>query len=313
MRAREPDRAGYVERGGVRVYYECFGTEGDAIVFGPSDVLVNGGMWKAQVPYLARRHRVVVIDPRGNGRSDKPTDPAAYSDLEMVADLIAVMDEVDVDRAVLVGLCMSSYYMLCAAARHSERVDGVVAIASWAAEGTPRPDRGADYERAITSWDSPYDGGDGWSLYNREVWLADWRRWPEFWFSRMVNDPRSSKVREDLVDWACQSTGPAQAAAEQAPLIALTPEATAALLADVRCPVLAVHGTHDACQIFTRGAHIARMTGGELLAIGGAGHVPVGRDPVAVNHAIEDFVRRVADGSVSQWTDPPAVVRAHLS
>ena len=214
MRAREPDRAGYVERDGVRVHYETFGAEGPWVVFPPADVLVNSAMWKAQVPYLARRHRVVVIDPRGNGRSDKPTDPAAYSDREFDADLMAVMDELGVDRAVLVGLCMSAYYSLAAAAWHPDRVAGVVTIATWAAEGTPRWDRGGDYAAAVERWDGPYTGGSGWWTYNRELWLRDWPRWPEFWFSEMVNDPHSTKLREDLVGWACESTGPAQVAAQ---------------------------------------------------------------------------------------------------
>ncbi len=61
----------------------------------------------ARCPYLARHFRVVTIDPRGNGRSDRPTDPAAYGDLEYIADTIAVMDHLDVDRAVLVSVCFS--------------------------------------------------------------------------------------------------------------------------------------------------------------------------------------------------------------
>ncbi len=313
MRAREPDRAGYVERDGVRVHYETFGAEGPWVVFPPADVLVNSAMWKAQVPYLARRHRVVVIDPRGNGRSDKPTDPAAYSDRQFDADLMAVMDELGVDRAVLVGLCMSAYYSLAAASWHPDRVAGVVTIATWAAEGTPRWDRGGDYAAAVERWDGPYTGGAGWWTYNRELWLRDWPRWPEFWFSEMVNDPHSTKLREDLVGWACESTGPAQVAAQLTTCVAETPEAVAALFGDIRCPVLAIHGTHDYCQPFARGAHVARMTGGELLALGGAGHIPVGRDPVAVNHAIADFVRRVGAGAVRQELDGPARVRAHVS
>ena len=313
MRAREPDRAGYVERDGVRVHYECFGTEGDVIVFPPADVLVTSGMWKAQVPYLARRHRVVVIDPRGNGRSDRPTDPAAYTDVEYVADLIAVMDELALDRAVLIGLCMSAYYALAAAAWHPDRVAGVVAIATWAAEGTPRPYRGVEYARGVEQWDGPYTGRDGWWLYNRELWLQDWPQWPRFWFSTMLNDPHSTKLYEDLVGWACESTGPAQVAAQQATCVAETPETVASLLADIECPVLEIHGTHDYCQPFARGAHVARMTGGELSALGGTGHIPPGRDPVAVNHAIADFVARVGAGVARKCLDPPAVVRAHLS
>ncbi|MGZ5398514.1 MAG: alpha/beta fold hydrolase [Nocardioides sp.] len=313
MRAREPDRAGYVERDGVRIHYECFGTEGDAIVFPPADVFVTAAMWKAQVPYLARRHRVVSIDPRGNGRSDRPTDPAAYTDVEYVADLIAVMDELAIERAVLVGLCMSAYYALAAAAWHPDRVTGVVAIATWAVEGTPTPERGPDYALGVEQWDGPYTGRDGWWLYNRELWLQDWPQWPRFWFSEVVTDPHSSKLYEDLVGWSCESTGPVQVAARQATCVAETPETVAALLADVRCPVLVIHGTHDYCQTFARGAHVARMTGGELLALGGTGHIPPGRDPVAVNHAIADFVGRVGSGVARQHLEPPVVVRAHLS
>ncbi len=313
MRAREPDRAGYVERDGVRVHYETFGTDGDPIVFVPTDVLVNGRMWKAQVPYLARHHRVVVIDPRGNGLSDRPTDPPAYSDVEQVADVIAVMDELGLDRAVLVGLCMSAFYSLEAAAWHPERIAGVVAVATWAMEGTPRPDRGGNYLQAIEQWDKPYAGGPDWLVYNRDLWLRDWPRWPQFFFSEIVNDPHSTKLYEDLVGWACESSGPVQVAAHQTTCVAETPETVAALLADVRCPVLAIHGTHDYCQTFARGAHIARLAGGELLAMGGAGHVPPGRDPVAVNHAIADFVARVGTGTVHRRTTSPVEVRAQLS
>lgn len=315
MRAREPDHSAYVVReDGVRIHYETFGAAGPAIVFTPADVLVSGAMWKAQVPYLARRHRVVVIDPRGNGRSDRPTDPAAYADLQFDADLIAVLDELAIDRAVLVGLCTSAYYALLAAALHPERVDGVVAIATWAAEGTPRPDRGEGFLRALESWDQPYAGAQGWGRYNRDLWLRDWPRWPDFFFTEMVNDPHSTKVREDLIGWANQSSGAVQVAAAEASFSAETPEAVAELLGRIVCPVLVIHGTHDWCQIFARGAHVARLAGAELLALGGAGHVPPGRDPVAVNHAIADFVARVGAGTVRRRAPrSPARIRAHLN
>ena len=54
MRAREPDIEGYVDRDGVKVGYEVFGTGEPAVVFPPIDPLVHSGLWKAQVPYLAR-------------------------------------------------------------------------------------------------------------------------------------------------------------------------------------------------------------------------------------------------------------------
>ena len=92
MRARYPDTEGFVDRGGVKVGYEVFGEGEPAVVFAPLDPFVHSRAWKAQVPYLARRFRVITIDPRGNGRSDRPQAAAAYADTEFVADTVAVMD-----------------------------------------------------------------------------------------------------------------------------------------------------------------------------------------------------------------------------
>ena len=89
------------------------------------------------MPYLAREFKVVTIDPRGNGRSDRPQAADAYADTEFVADTIAVMDAAGIDRAVLVGLCSSSWWAFLTAALHPDRVLGVVSIASWVPFLTP--------------------------------------------------------------------------------------------------------------------------------------------------------------------------------
>src|SRR6516165_793990 len=104
MRARYPDAVGFVERGGVKVGYEVFGEGEPAVVFAPINPIVHSCAWKAQVPYLARRFKVITIDPRGNGRSDRPQAAKAYAQTEFVADTLAVMDACQVDRAVVVGI-----------------------------------------------------------------------------------------------------------------------------------------------------------------------------------------------------------------
>ena len=77
MRAVEPSKAGTVDRDGVRIAYELFGDGERTVVFVPIDPIIESRAWKAQVPWLSRRARVITIDPRGNGRSDRPADPAA--------------------------------------------------------------------------------------------------------------------------------------------------------------------------------------------------------------------------------------------
>ena len=59
----------------------------------PTWSVIHSRHWKMQIPYLARHCRVVTFDGRGNGRSDRPRDAAAYDEREFAADAIAVMDD----------------------------------------------------------------------------------------------------------------------------------------------------------------------------------------------------------------------------
>ncbi|WP_426244495.1 alpha/beta fold hydrolase [Nocardioides sp. LHG3406-4] len=291
MRAREPDLRGWVHRDGVRVGYESFGDGDTVVVFPPVDLIVHSAIWKAQVPYLARHFRVVTIDPRGNGRSDRPLDPTAYAELEHVADTIAVMDELGVASAVLVGICNSAWLSLICAATHPDRVLGVVAIAPYAKDTTPplrsRRDAAARFDERLSSY-------EGWHCYNRHSWLEDWPGFARFFFEAVCNDPHSTKLVEDAVGWAQESTGEVQVAAADAPAYVETVEDAERMLRSIERPVLVIHGTHDACQPVGRFDTVVRLTGAERLVIEGGGHLPMARYPVAVNHAIKGFVDRAA-------------------
>ncbi len=77
MRAVEPEFQGSVEVGGVGIGYEVFGSGPQTILLVPPWAIVSSRVYKGQVPYLARHFRVITFDPRGNGRSERPPDPAA--------------------------------------------------------------------------------------------------------------------------------------------------------------------------------------------------------------------------------------------
>ena len=91
-------------RDGVRVFWERYGDGSPTILLMPTWSIVHSRHWKLQIHFLARHFRVVTFDGRGNGRSDRPTEVAAYADTEFVADAIAVMDATGTDRAVAAGL-----------------------------------------------------------------------------------------------------------------------------------------------------------------------------------------------------------------
>ena len=104
-RARYPDAEGFVERDGVRVFWERYGDGEQTILLMPTWQIVHSRMWKAQIPYLARHFRVLTFDLRGNGRSDRPGDSAAYAKREFAEDAVAVLDAAGVERATVVCWC----------------------------------------------------------------------------------------------------------------------------------------------------------------------------------------------------------------
>jgi pimeloyl-ACP methyl ester carboxylesterase/predicted glycosyltransferase len=300
MRARYPDAEGFVERGGVKVGYEVFGEGEPAVVFAPVYPIVDSRAWKAQVPYLARRFRVIAIDPRGHGRSDRPQAPAAYADTEFVADTVAVMDACHVDRAVIVGISSSSWISLLMAALHPGRVLGVVAIAS-SVPHLPLP-----AHRAVYDFDEVLDTEEGWAKDNRHYWLRDWHGFAAFFFGELFSEPHSSKQREDCVGWAMETNPETVLAHDDAPMTTSSKEDTERLLRQVRCPVLAIHGDQDRCAPLSWSERIAELTGADLLVVEGAGHCPHAREPVVVNHAIRDFANRFRPGPAAprRWTRP---------
>jgi len=105
MRARDPDRDGFADHDGTRVFYEVYGAGEPTLVLVASNPIVDSRQWKAQVPYLSRHYRVVSFDGRGNGRSDRPEAPEAYTEEAYLVELAAVLDATGSDRVVLVGLC----------------------------------------------------------------------------------------------------------------------------------------------------------------------------------------------------------------
>jgi pimeloyl-ACP methyl ester carboxylesterase/predicted glycosyltransferase len=281
-RARYPDESGYVERDGVRVFYEVYGSGEPTVLLLPTWSIIHSRHWKMQIPYLARHCRVVTFDGRGNGRSDRPTEPDAYDEREFAADALAVMDATSTEKAVTVGFSLGGQRGLLLAAEHPERVEGVVFIGPAFTGGGE-----ALAERTVYDFDTEYDTDEGWAKHNRFHWLRDYRDWVEFFMARMFTEPHSTKPIEDAIAWGLETDAETMLATQEGP--GLTPEESRALCKRVRCPVLVIHGSNDAITSVTRGVAFAEQTGGELVVLGGSGHAPHLRDPVKVNLLLRDF------------------------
>src|SRR5829696_2973203 len=279
-RARYPDESGYVERDGVRLYYEVYGSGEPTVLLLPTWSIVHSRHWKMQIPYLGRHCRVLTFDGRGNGRSDRPE--SGYDEREFAADALAVMDATGTERAVLVSLSLGAQRALLLAAEQPERVDGAVFVCPAVPFGGPVTGRG------IHAWGEQLDPDEGWAKYNRYYWLRDYRGFLEFFFSQMFTEPHSTKPIEDCVGWGLETTAEVLIATNARE--PLDEAAQRELAGRVLCPVLVIQGADDAITGPGRGIGLAEATGGELVLLEGSGHGPHVRDPVKVNLLLREVV-----------------------
>jgi pimeloyl-ACP methyl ester carboxylesterase len=292
-RARLPDVSGMaVASDGVRIAYDVYGQGAPTLVLLPSAPIIHSRQWKGQVPYLSRSHRVVTYDGRGNGRSDRPTDPASYHDDRFVGDIEAVMDATGTESAVLVGLCGDGVWRsIRFAAQQPGRVLGIVAFAV----GVPRlAPAQPHYVSATASFDEELPTTEGWAKYNRHHWQRDYPDFARFFFDQMTTEPHSTKAMEDAAAWAMDGSVEAMLADAEADF-PFDLEAVEEICRSVTCPMLLVHGTEDQCQSIERARRLAEITGAPLVVVEGANHMIPGRHPVLANLLIRDFVRSLKE------------------
>lgn len=291
-RARLPDESGVaVAPDGVRLAWESFGAGDPTIVLLPSAPIVHARQWKGQIHFLSRSWRVIAFDGRGNGRSDRPTDPGAYHDDRFTEDISTVMDATGTASAVLVGLCVDGVWRaIRLAAEHPERVRGIVAFSV----GVPRlAPAQPHYVDASAHFDEELPSSEGWAKMNRHHWLRDYPDWAEFFFSEITSEPHSSKAIEDAVGWSLDTSVEVMLA-ERGADFPFDTDSVEAICRSVTCPMLLVHGTEDTCQLPARAERLAELTGAPLVLVEGADHMIPGRHPVLANLLIRDFVRGLA-------------------
>jgi pimeloyl-ACP methyl ester carboxylesterase/predicted glycosyltransferase len=289
MRARLPDLSGSVTREGVTVGYDVYG-EGNSptVVLLPTWALAQSEHWKAQIPALARRHRVITVEGRGNGRADRPTDPAAHTFAHLAEDVLDVLDVTGTARAVVAGVSRGAVLAAVLAATAPERVTGAVLIGP--ALSSLHPPTAEQGRHSFV--DEPVED-EGWALYNQHVWRRDLPRFADFFFREIFPEPHSTKQIEDGVGWALETDGEVLVATQFNPEPVLkNRERTLDLLRSIRCPVLHIHGLADTVTPPVLSEIAAEATGGDLLLLEGSGHCPQARDPIRVNRAIAEFVER---------------------
>jgi len=126
----------FFDSAGVKIYFTDEG-QGEPVI------LVHGFAANADLNWrkpgitsaLAKTHRVIVLDNRGHGLSDKPHAPEAYG-IEMANDLIRLMDHLKIEKAHVVGYSMGAFITLKLLTTHPDRL----LSASCGGAGWQQPD-----------------------------------------------------------------------------------------------------------------------------------------------------------------------------
>lgn len=132
---RRPFDEDWFEAGGTRLHYETHG-QGDRLVVLMHGVLLDSQMNRRLAGDLAEHgNRVVLLDLPGHGRSDRPRHAAAHR-MDTYADTVAdLLDHLGEERAVVGGVSLGANVALHVAARHPDRVAGLLLempVLEWA-------------------------------------------------------------------------------------------------------------------------------------------------------------------------------------
>jgi pimeloyl-ACP methyl ester carboxylesterase len=131
-------RADDFDSAGIKIHYTVQGA-------GEPVVLIHGLYADAQrnwglpgiIGDLSQHYRVIALDCRGHGQSDKPTAEGDYG-VKMVEDVVRLMDHLHLPSANLIGYSMGGMIALKLAVNHPERVHSVILGGmGWMQEGTP--------------------------------------------------------------------------------------------------------------------------------------------------------------------------------
>jgi len=260
---------------GIEINYTDSGGQGPTVVFSHG-YLMDHTMFDQQVAELAPEYRVITWDERGHGGTRAP-GPFTYWD--SAADVLALLDELGVERAVLAGMSQGGFLSLRAALTAPDRVRALVLIDTQA--GVEDPAVAPGYEQLHQIW---LDNGPG---PVQEV-VASIILGPGQW------DEWYAKWNEQYAEWAPddlgQLTWPFRCLMDR--------DDVTGRLADITCPSLIVHGTADAAIPMARAEAVRDGLGGPatLIPIEGAPHASNVTHPSEVNQAIFGFLSWIDGG-----------------
>src|SRR5437667_3568897 len=270
----------FVERPDAKIFWQATGHGSpDLFLCPPRQPVAYGRLWKNQIPYLSHSFRVVTMDPRGNGRSDRT--PSGFDFETHYADLLAVLEAAVRPPFAFVAFSCATMLAVRYAIEHPDRVSHLIFVPPQYRQTLPQP-----FEEKVG-----------------RVIREDFDGWRRRLFTKCLPEPHSLKGVEDFTQWAGESSADIYIESLQQ----IEKDDVQALLGGIRIPSLVMHGTDDPVVPYRHGERFAAaIPGARMVTFVGGGHGLPGREPVKVNRAIRDFV---LGRPVESQTIPPMAER----
>jgi pimeloyl-ACP methyl ester carboxylesterase len=266
---------------GVNIYYELVGA-GVPIVF-ISGTGSHSQIWKLyQVPFFSKQFKVLISDHRGVGESDKPDE--FYSTKVFAEDIVALMKQLGVESAHLIGHSMGGRVAQVIALDHPELVRSLVLADTGSGNFSGRADfiRGIPLDTAVEIAEKGYD------QYLRDHIESDFIFTKEF----RIREPERYK---QVVELKLSNKPPLKAYLRH--VIARQMHETTNRLHEIKVPTLVLIGEKDDLVVNT-GSHMKgaqalaeKIPGAKLVIIRGAAHGIFWERPTETNQVILDFFR----------------------
>lgn len=275
--------------GNTKIYWESRG-QGPAVLLlaGPRMTVTS---WSATVTVLAHSFRVIAVDNRGTGRSDRVASP--YTVAQMAEDAVAVLDAAQENHAHVYGISLGGMVAQEMALRHPERVDALV-LGATSAGGRgavlPGPMSMTYFARAGTM--GPEE--------------AEWAAVP-YTYGETTRRLHADRIAENI---AHRLRTPTDTLAVVHQTAAMAAHSAFDRLAEIAAPTLVVHGEQDIVVPAANGVLLAeRIPGAQLRLWPGAGHLYIVDEPRA-DREVARFLRHPGPTSVRAAGAPPETVAA---
>ena len=243
----------------------------------PVIVFVNGlggaqAAFALQVKHFSRTHRVLTYDHRGLGDSELPDGPAQMADY--AADLVRILDELDIEQADFVGLSFGGRVLQQLAVGWAHRVRRLV-LSSTSGGGDLYDPGYADTHAILRQ---VAEGSE-------EMWS---KRIAPLLFGPRYVEAYPERIQA-LARWRARYPQSPQGLARQ--WEAWDSFEIGDQLQQMKCPVLVIHGSDDALSPVSNGeALTAQLPNASFQLMEGIGHSPNVEDPRGFNQSIEDFL-----------------------